>query len=60
MTVAELGVRMSWPELVHWIALLQLEAELALPPEKRPKRPKSNEEAAAMLNAALGISPQRK
>ena len=51
MTVAELSHRMSWDELLHWIAYYTREADLALPPEKRPMRPKSPEEAAKALDS---------
>jgi DNA mismatch repair protein MutH len=58
-TVAELGLRLSWAELLHWIALYQIEADLALPPDKRPVRPKSPEETAKALNQALGLGPKK-
>lgn len=53
-SVAEIGARLSWAELLHWIAFYQREADLALPPEKRPKRAATKEEAAALLDQAFG------
>jgi hypothetical protein len=51
---------MSWAELLHWIAMYQIEAELALPPDKRPKRPRSKEEAAELLSQAFGVQSSAK
>jgi hypothetical protein len=59
-TVAELGQRLSWSELLHWIAIYQIEADLALPPDKRPKRPQTPEETAAALNSAFGLKTRKK
>jgi hypothetical protein len=54
MTVADLSSRMSWDELLHWIAYYTREADLALPPDKRPIRPKNKEEAAKAIDRLLG------
>lgn len=40
---------MGWAELLHWIAFYQWEADQALPPDKRPIRPTTREEAVAGL-----------
>jgi len=50
MTVAELVERMSWVELLHWIAFYGWEAEQALPPEKRPVRVRTPGQAKAILD----------
>ena len=60
MTVADLGQRMSWSELMHWIAYYTREADLALPPEKRPIRAKTPEQAAAALDRAFGSRAKKK
>jgi hypothetical protein len=52
--VSELGSRLSWAEFLHWIAYYQREAEQALPPDKRPKRAATKEQAAALLDQAFG------
>lgn len=54
MTVADLTQRMSWAELLCWIAYYTREADLSLPPDKRPIRPKNKEEAAKALDRLLG------
>jgi hypothetical protein len=54
MTVADLTQRMSWAELLCWIAYYTREADMAVPPEKRPVRPKTKEEAAQALDRLLG------
>jgi len=58
-SVAELGDRLSWSELLHWVAYYTRESDLALPPDKRPVRPKSPEEAAKALDSAFGLRPPR-
>lgn len=53
-TVAELADRLSWAELLHWVALYTREEDAKLPPEKRPVRPADKKEAAHALNALFG------
>lgn len=55
MPVAELSTRLTWAELMHWVAFYTREADLALPPEKRPVRPNSPEEAAKALDGIFGM-----
>ena len=50
MTVAELMERMSWAELLHWIAFYTREAHAALPPGKRPIKAKTPQEAAKAID----------
>ncbi len=60
MPVAELVERLSWVELLHWIAFYTREADAALPPEKRPIRAKTPEQAAAALDSLFKITLAKK
>jgi hypothetical protein len=53
-TVAELADRLSWAELLHWVAFYTREEDLKLPPEKRVVRPGNKEEATKALDALFG------
>lgn len=55
MLVVDLVERLSWPELQRWIAFYTWEADQALPPNKRPIRPRNAAQAAAALDKAFGI-----
>jgi hypothetical protein len=50
---------MSFTELLHWVAFYTHEADLQMPPERRPVRPKSKEEAAKALDSIFGISTSK-
>lgn len=52
--VHELTQRISWSELLHWIAYYTREADMALPPDQRPHRPTSREDAAKTLDRLFG------
>jgi hypothetical protein len=57
--VTELSGRLSWVELLHWIAFYTRESDMALPPDKRPARPQTPEEAAAALDRAFGFHKRK-
>lgn len=59
-SVADLSQRMAWDELLHWIAYYTREADMALPPEQRPLRPRTREEAASALDRVFGVSSKKK
>jgi len=46
---------MSLNEFRLWAAFYVLEAEAALPPDKRPRRPADSAQACAELNRLFGI-----
>lgn len=50
LPVGELGNRLSWAELLHWIALYQIEANQALPPHLRTVRPRTSEDTVLILD----------
>ncbi len=60
MPVSELMERLSWAELLHWIAFYTIETDAALPPEKRPIRAKTPEEAAKALDSLFKITTRAK
>ena len=50
-TVAELADRLSWAELLHWVAFYTREEDAKLPPDKRPMRVATKEDAAKALHS---------
>lgn len=53
--MAELGERVTWQEVLGWIAFYTWESDQSLPPEKRPLRARTPEQAAAALDFAFKI-----
>ena len=50
MPVSELMQRVSWMELLHWIAFYTWEADQQVPPRKRPIRARTPADGIRALN----------
>jgi hypothetical protein len=59
-TVGELSTRLTWAELMHWVAFYTREADLALPRDKRPIRPTNAAEAAMALDGLFGMRKKQR